>query len=216
MPCNEQGSSLIELMIGTGIMGILLALYINSHSRLESDSALQAAREDAHDQVILTLNMIRKNVRSKVPGTTVDVSGESFQFSQRLVDGSIQQIRAVSRCRALPGETLTVIAKDSIDSACLSRLNCQGVPYLEIQQEGANGTIQVREFPSQESFQRHIKKKVSFAGLGLCVDKGTDSLRVRGIEVLFSRHKDSRTDLHINGLTYQMLDEGRNAIELIR
>ncbi len=215
MPCNEQGSSLIELMIATGIMGILLALYINSHSRLESDSALQAAREDAHDQVILTLNMIRKNVRSKVPGTTVEVSGESFQFSQRLVDGSIQKIRAVSRCRTVPGETLTVIAKDPSDSACFNRLKCEGIPYLEIQQEGTSGTMHVKEFPSQESFQRNMRKKISFAGLGLCVDKGADSLRVRAIEVLFSRHKD-RTDLHLNGLSFQMLDEARNAIELIR
>lgn len=193
-----------------------MALYINSHNRIESDAALQAAREDGHDQVILTLNMIRKNVKSKVAGTTVEVSGNSFEFSQSLADGSVQKMRVSSRCRVVPGETFTIMAKDPIDSACLNRLACQGLPYLEVQQEGAGGAIQTKNFPTQSSFERNMKKKAAFGGLGLCVDKETDSLKVRAVEVLISRHKEGKTDLHLDGMSYQMLDEARNAVELIR
>jgi prepilin-type N-terminal cleavage/methylation domain-containing protein len=216
MRFNEQGSSLIELMIATGIIGILMALYISNQTRMERDADLQAAREEGHDQLILTLNMIRKNVKSKLVGTKVEVAGNSFEFSQSLADGSVQKMRAFIRCRAAPGETFTVIAKDPSDSACLSRLDCRGLPYLEIQLEVAGGAIQTKAFPSEQTFERNIKRKAAFGGLGVCVDRQSDSLKVRAVEVLFNRHTPGMTELHLDGMSYQMLDDARNAIEMIR
>lgn len=216
MRSSEAGHSLIELMIATAIIGILMALYVNSQTRMDTDAALQAAKEEGHDQLILTLNLIRKNVKSKVPGTTVDVTGNSFHFSQRLVDGSVQEIKVSNRCRAVTGESFTVVARDASDSACLTRLDCQGMPYVEIELQSAAGANQIRRFPTDQVFDRNAKKKAAFAGLGLCVDKQMDSIKVRAIEVLFSRLTPGKSELHLSGMSYQMLEEARNAVELIR
>lgn len=216
MRSNEQGFSIIELLIATGIIGILLALYTNSQPRLERDAAMQAAKEDGRDELILVLNLIRKNVKSKLADTSVELVGNGFQFSQKMTDGSIQQIKMLNRCRAINGESFTVVAKDQTDADCLAKLDCHGLPYLEVQQQDSAGQILSKVFPSQRNFEQNIKKKAGFGGLGLCIDKQSDSLKIRAFEVLFSRHDSGSTKLVLDGMSYQMLDQARNSIEMIR
>lgn len=216
MQSNEQGFSLIELMLSVAIIALLGQQYASYTVRVEENAMIHAAGKDAHEQLVTGLNQIRKNMKSKAPDTAVEVEAHRLTFQKESLDGTIAKITMATRCRKMAGETFALETSKQTDATCYQSLACDGLPYIEIITETPGKPTHTVSFPTAQNIQQQMQKKSGVSGLGMCFEQIGDSLSIHGIQLVHVRDQPGNVRLTLKGLHNQVPIEQRNSISFIR
>ncbi|MDQ3234152.1 MAG: hypothetical protein M3Q07_20285 [Pseudobdellovibrionaceae bacterium] len=216
---SEQGYSLIELIIGVGLIlliGSMIGRYLVSHR--QSNQVLEA-KNNSRQLLNNHLSRIRKSLETRdsaVP-LTVQPTSISFEVPVTTMAKVNYTVTIQNRCRPLPaGASLTLrnSAYNQATKACFEKISCpNGIPYIEWTYT-AHPTLTLQKEPSDQAFATEFKKAYGNAGYGVCFESSATGLTLVGALVNVENQGSSRTaDLATEIVTLPILK--RNAVEVI-
>jgi len=175
---SASGMSLIEFMIGVGILSLIAYAASHFFSRVTQSDAEISAKAKAQNELAALSSLLEKDLKFREMNSLNDLcpAGLCTEISiDRLApNGGSFQVKYSSSCIQMPAGTLySNLAFDKVTSQCIKALNCPAgsYPSLAIDVPAPPPGVQLPLYPKATPVHGQKRMAYNLVGAAICANK---------------------------------------------
>lgn len=176
---DASGMTLIEFMIGVGILSIIAFAATQFFTRMNQSDAEMSAKTKAQAELSILTSLLEKDLKFREVNSPADLCPNALctQLSiDRLAPGGhgTYHVTYISSCQPLPSNTVYAgLSFNQVTSQCIKALNCAPgtYPSLAINVPAPPPGVQLPNYPSATPPAMQRRMAYNLVGAAICASK---------------------------------------------